>query len=93
MTIKDIRNIDKDEVLGWLGLETSSTASTVISTLGTFCLGLVVGGAAALIFAPKPGSELRDDLRDRLRRAPDDLKEVVASAKAKLPDIVGSIRS
>ena len=54
MNLKDVRNLDKDELLG-----------------------LLVGAGIALMLAPKPGHELRQELRDRLRRGPceGDIKE------------------
>jgi|1185.fasta_scaffold2050635_1 gas vesicle protein len=80
MTLKELRNLDKDDILEMLGLETkSSTAGWVAGTLGTFGVGLLVGAGIALMLAPKPGRELRQDLRERLRRAPDDLDEAVGS--------------
>ena len=48
--------------------------------LGTFGIGMLVGAGIALMLAPKPGRELRGDLRERLRRAPDDVKDAVNSA-------------
>jgi len=58
-------------------------------------IGLVVGGALALLFAPKPGTELRgdlneavDDLRDRAERLIDDLQgstqDIVARTRTTL---------
>jgi len=73
MNFKDLRNLDKDDLLGMMGLETkSSTAGYLAGTLGTFGVGLLVGAGIALLLAPKPGSELREDIRDKLRRTPDD---------------------
>jgi hypothetical protein len=72
MNFKDLRHLDKDEILGLLGLETkSSTAANVAGTLGTFGIGLLVGAGIALLLAPKPGRQLREDLRERLRRGQD----------------------
>jgi YtxH-like protein len=80
MNLKDLRNLDKEEILGMLGLETKpSTAKWVASAFGTFGLGLLVGAGVALMLAPKAGRELRGDLRDRLRRAPEDLSDAVGS--------------
>ena len=79
MNLKDLRNLDKDEILGMLGLETkTSTGSWLAGTLGTFGVGLLVGAGIALMLAPKPGRELREDLRDRLKRVPADLDEAVS---------------
>lgn len=73
MNFKDLRNLDKEDLLGMMGLETKpSTAGYLAGTLGTFGVGLLVGAGIALLLAPKPGRELREDLREKLRRAPDD---------------------
>jgi gas vesicle protein len=84
MNLKDIKNLDKDEILGLLGLETkSSTGAWLAGTLGTFGVGLLVGAGIALMLAPKPGRELREDIRDRLRRAPEALDEAVSSVSGR----------
>ena len=81
MNLKDLRHLDKDELLAMLGLETKpSTVRWLSGALGTFGMGMLVGAGIALMLAPKPGRELRGDLRERLRRAPDDMKEAVNSA-------------
>jgi gas vesicle protein len=80
MNLKDLKSLDKEEILSMLGLESKqSTASWMAGTLGTFGVGLLVGAGIALMLAPKPGRELRGDIRDRLRRAPEDLTDAVAS--------------
>jgi gas vesicle protein len=79
MNLKDLRNLDKDDVLGLVGLESKhSTGAYLAGTLGTFGVGLLVGAGIALLLAPKPGSELREDIRGKLRRSSDD--ESVPSA-------------
>ena len=79
MTLKDVRNLDKDEILRLLGLEKKpSPAAGLAAALGTFGVGLLVGAGIALILAPKPGRELRQELRDRLRRAPHEVNEDTA---------------
>jgi len=68
MKLRDITDLDKEDILGALGLQTrSSTASWVFGTLGLFGLGMVIGAGVALMVAPKPGSELRRDLEGRIR--------------------------
>ncbi len=77
MKLHDIKSMDKDDVLALLGLETKhSNTSRLLGTLGTFGIGLLVGAAVALLVAPKAGSELRQDLRTKMRR---DGKEVVTN--------------
>jgi gas vesicle protein len=80
MTLKELRNLDKDDILDMLGLETKRSGTSFIAgTLGTFGVGLLVGAGIALMLAPKPGRELRDDIRDKLRRAPHDADEALGS--------------
>jgi gas vesicle protein len=73
MNFKDLRNMDKDDLLGLIGLESKpSTGSYLAGTLGTFGIGLLVGAGIALLLAPKPGAELREDIRDKLRSRSND---------------------
>jgi hypothetical protein len=86
MNIKDLKNIDKDDILELLGLETkSSTGAWLAGTLGTFGIGLLVGAGIGLLLAPKPGRELREDLRDRLRKAPEEFGEAVGAVAGRDP--------
>jgi len=69
MKLQYITNMDKDDVLGMLGLEARrSQSSRLMTTLGTFGIGLLVGAGVALLLAPTAGSALRRDLRAKLRR-------------------------
>ena len=69
MKLQDIKNMDKDDFLGILGLQTKhSFTNQLLGTLGTFGIGLLVGAGVALLLAPKAGSELRHDLRAKLHR-------------------------
>jgi hypothetical protein len=66
---QDIRNIDKDHLLGLLGLETKRSPSRrLLGMLGTFGAGVLVGAGVALLLAPKAGGELRRDIRAKLGR-------------------------
>jgi len=90
MNLKDLKNLDKDDLLGMLGLEQKhSTAGWLAGTLGTFGIGMLVGAGIALILAPKPGRELREDIRDRLRRAPNDASEAISSAVGRAENLTG----
>jgi hypothetical protein len=69
MKLQDITNMDKDDVLGMLGLEARrSQSNRILTTLGTFGVGLIVGAGLALLLAPKAGSDLRQNLRAKFRR-------------------------
>jgi gas vesicle protein len=70
MNLDDLRDLDRNDVLAWLGLQRKqSTAASIIGSLSLFAGGLAVGAVAALLLAPKPGTDLREDLKTRLRRA------------------------
>lgn len=80
MNIRDIRNIDKEYLLGLVGLETKSTfGDLILPTLGIFSLGVIVGAAAGLVFAPAPGNETRETLKNRMNEAKDYATNVVES--------------
>lgn len=69
MNLDDLRDLDRNDVLAWLGLQPKQSAvSSVLGSLGLFAGGLALGAAAALLLAPKPGADLRADLKTRLRR-------------------------
>jgi gas vesicle protein len=69
MKIKDLRELDKEDILAALGLaEKPSTTDRLLGTLTVFGVGLLVGAGAALLLAPKSGQELRDALGERLRK-------------------------
>lgn len=69
MKLSDIKDLSKDDILAALGLETkSSFTSRMLGTLGIFGCGLLVGAGAALMLAPKSGSEIREDLGERFRK-------------------------
>jgi hypothetical protein len=69
-----LKNLDKDELLEYLGLQTKRTAADwIVPSLTIFGAGLLVGAGIGLMFAPKPGAELRDDLRQRLQGGPDQM--------------------
>ena len=69
MKISDLKDLNKDDILAALGLETKSGfTSRLLGTLGIFGAGLLVGAGAALLLAPKSGPEMREDLGQRFRK-------------------------
>ncbi|HSP81534.1 MAG TPA: YtxH domain-containing protein [Myxococcaceae bacterium] len=59
--------MDKDDLLHMIGLERRKEATDwLLPTLGAFSVGMLVGAGIGLLLAPKPGAELRSDLRSRL---------------------------
>jgi YtxH-like protein len=75
---KQLRNIDKDDLLEMVGLQTRSPATDVVSVLAAFGVGMLVGAGVGLLLAPKSGREIRDDLKSRLQGASDQLSSTVS---------------
>jgi hypothetical protein len=70
MKLSDISDLSKDDILSALGLASKPTDSErLLSAVGIFGVGLLVGAGAALLFAPKSGQGLREDLSERFRKA------------------------
>jgi hypothetical protein len=68
MNWRQLRNLDRDDLLNMVGLETRREATDWIApALGYFAAGLLVGAGLGLMLAPKAGNELRDDLRNRIQ--------------------------
>lgn len=56
-------------------------------------IGVVVGGALALLFAPKAGSELRADLGDAVDDLKDKAEQVIDDLQASASDLVTRSRT
>lgn len=61
------REIQKDRLLRRMGLEERSPTSDLLSGFGLFALGLAVGAGIGLMFAPRPGTEMRNVVGDTWR--------------------------
>jgi len=67
-----------DRVLESMGLQVRrSRVSGFFSGTGIFLAGIIIGGAAALLLAPKAGLETRSDLEDKLDSVIEKLKGMV----------------
>lgn len=68
MNLKNLKDLDKDEILKLVGLQTRSSATDfMLPSMGIFAVGVLVGVGVGLLLAPKPGRELRDELRESIR--------------------------
>lgn len=66
---KNLPDLDKDDLLDMVGLESRrSTTERVMPALALFGAGVLVGVGIGLMLAPKPGAQLRDDLKARLNK-------------------------
>lgn len=78
----DLKKMDKDDLLELFGLETrKGPTDWLLPTLGAFSVGVLVGAGLGLLMAPKPGAELRDDLRHRLQGAQESLAKATGQQR------------
>lgn len=67
--LKKLADVDKDDVLDLVGLEERRTASDkLVPALALFGAGVLVGVGLGLMLAPKPGKELREDVKAKLNK-------------------------
>jgi hypothetical protein len=82
-----------ENLLDRLGLEQKrSTMEVLLPMLGVFGAGIAVGASLGLLFAPKRGDELRDELRHRLDDLRDRMPEKIDQAKTRAQDTLESVR-
>jgi hypothetical protein len=68
MKLRDLTDMDKDDILGALGLQSKPSATSwAFGTLGLFGLGIIVGAGVALLLAPKTGPEMRREIESRIK--------------------------
>ena len=58
------------------------------SFLVGFLAGSVIGAIVALLYAPKPGKELRADIKNKAGEFADNAEEYLSAAKNKAVDII-----
>ena len=81
--LPNLPDVDKDELLEMIGLESRrSSAERMMPGLALFGAGVLLGVGLGLMLAPKPGRELRGDLRDRLGKGANGAPEPKASGEA-----------
>jgi hypothetical protein len=81
MNLTDVTDLKSEELLTAIGLATRQTvAARLLNFAGAFAAGALVGGIAALLFAPKSGRGLREDLSDRIRSVPDAFRKAIPDA-------------
>jgi hypothetical protein len=82
LSLKDLRSLDRDDLLETLGLQRRNSADWVVPAVTALGVGLLVGAGLGLLLAPKSGNELREDLRERLQSGLDALPGKGEAAKA-----------
>lgn len=90
---KGFHDLDSDRVLGRIGLEhRRSTAVRVGSVFAFLGLGVLVGVGIGIMVAPRPGRELRNELRGKLERGIPRAQEMIHSAVEQVQAQVNSAR-
>ena len=69
INLKDIRDLDKDALLGALGVRRIGGADWLTPAVAGLAVGLLAGSALGLLFAPLAGPELRVSVRRRIADA------------------------
>jgi hypothetical protein len=70
----DLMDIDKERLLRKIGVVPYAPASRTASDITLFLLGGLVGAVVGLALAPKPGVELRNEVKDRAMNLFDQVK-------------------
>lgn len=73
-------------------MENEEDGSAWASVATGVVIGLAVGGILGLLLAPKPGAELREDLKDRTEEAMDRLQEATSELVTRSRDLVDQTR-
>jgi hypothetical protein len=72
--LRDLRKLDGDELLSLMGLSRRGGTDWIAPMLGGLGVGLVLGAGLGLLFAPKPGQRLREELGRKLQSQAEALK-------------------
>ncbi|MBF5040864.1 YtxH domain-containing protein [Aggregicoccus sp. 17bor-14] len=75
-------DFDADDVLNLIGLAKHKPVSTGLGVTGAFLLGAAAGSIVALLLAPKPGSDLRTDVREKAMNYLDKAKNTRSETQA-----------
>ncbi|MFL5263366.1 MAG: YtxH domain-containing protein [Anaeromyxobacteraceae bacterium] len=65
--VKKLRKFDREDLLNRIGLAEHDPASDFFSGLGLFAVGILVGAGLGILFAPRPGAELRTQVTERIK--------------------------
>jgi len=75
------------------GVNHSGAAARLRDGILYFSVGATIGAALALLFAPKPGSELRDDIADVTRKGYDATAEKAADLRDQSQAAVQAVKA
>ena len=89
---KNISKYDREDILAAIGLEPKrTTTDVVLPAVGFFAIGVLAGVGLGMLFAPKPGYELREDLTEQMKTAVKKGQEVAGQATNNMNDTVAPV--
>jgi hypothetical protein len=65
--VKKLKRMDREDLLHRIGLEEHTPTSDFFSGLGMFAVGVLVGAGLGVLFAPKPGAEMRTQVTEKIK--------------------------
>ena len=66
--VKNLSKYDREDILAAFNLEPKrTTTEIVLPAVGFFAIGVLAGVGLGMLFAPKPGYELREDLTEQMK--------------------------
>jgi hypothetical protein len=77
----DLGDIDKERLLRKVGVVRYSPGTRTMSDISLFLLGGIVGAVVGLALAPKPGVELRSQVKDKALNLFDQVKNKAQDAE------------
>ncbi len=82
---KSFQDLDRERMLEMIGLEPRrSAAEKVLPIFALFGAGILVGVGIGMMVAPRPGRELRDDLKNRFQQQMPKAAEMMQAATDKI---------
>ncbi len=73
-SLRSLKDLDRDDLLDYIGLQSKAgPVEAILPTMAAFGVGILIGAGLGLLLAPKAGSELREDLRNRIQGGPDQM--------------------
>ena len=85
MKIKELKNLDKEDIWEMLGIKTGMTITGVLWRFGLVAMSAVAGGMVVLLLAPRSRQELREKIGRRARETADD---ILTTARAKANEVL-----
>lgn len=67
--------------------EEEESGNAWVAAAAGIVIGVAVGGVLGILFAPRPGKETRDDLKDRAEQALDELRDAAGELTVRARDL------